>query len=397
MRSTFSRTLWATAVLLLATAPLWATDCQTCKPVNRSLLVVNCPPETSVTIDGRVTHSSGSMRQFDLSFAGPSHKCRVELRLRDNKKSVTYHFDHSLEVQPGKQAVLSVTRAQMEPVSDSDRENDITKLFKAGSTFKVNDDGKLELVDDPAKAKEDAAAHGQSPSGKTAASSAKANVVSPEQRTREQRKKQLAQDADAVKGLAKQESEKLGHWEAAVRLRVQLDDAYQLKLVEVDNAAKDSAAVQAAKRLEAKRLELDRSRAIEAERVARTQLDAAQHEHQIAKQRLSGTQRAVELIERSMIEKLFDKEIAAEQKIFDQLSAAAGKLSLDKDAATKAVQQAIIARVESETRSAIDRERDLSQKLTEAQRKVSESRTRLRQKIEELNGFRGGSIHRELP
>lgn len=253
MRSTFSRTLWATAVLLLATAPLLATDCQTCPPVNRSLLVVNCPPETSITIDGRVTHSSGSMRQFDLSFAGSSHKCRIELRLRDNKKSVTYHFDHSLDVQNGKQAVLSVTRAQLEPVPDSDRESEIAKMFKPGSTFTVNDDGKLELADDASKAKEGSTSNWNRATKQPSFT----DSLSLERRTREHLKKQLSVESESEKRLAKQEQEKAAHWEAAAKNRTRINDSYQLKLVEVNNAANDSANILAARRLEAKRLELD--------------------------------------------------------------------------------------------------------------------------------------------
>lgn len=386
----------------VAAAPVVVDPCVaepkvvTTKSLGHSLLVVHCPAEAIVTIDGRVTHAGGTTRQYDVSYAGEVHNCRIELRLHDGGK--VYEFDHPLGFNNGKQTALTVTRKQMINATDKQESETIAKLFASGTTFKVTGDGKLEVVDDSETSK------GESPIKKGTPNAADAQLPSPLRRTREQQLKMLAKEKDLEKTLAKQETEKQTRWEAANRVLQQQQDGLQIKNVEVNAAVTDSAATLAAKRLEAKRLELAAVRALEVERQANSELAAAKHEHQVVVKRINGLKESIEAIERKMIDEQLRNNVAAEamvlQKFRDLAAQKQAQLNAAQKLHTKALEERVAKRdesLEAEVRLAKELVQKLEEELADARREFEKSTKRHDLKQHELNDFVNFKIHVDLP
>jgi hypothetical protein len=102
--------------------------------------------QSSLSIDGRVTHSSGKTRQYHLTFDGDVHDCLVEIRLRDNEEHVTYEFHESLPCVNHQRLVRTVTRRQMEPEPDRHPAEEAARLLAPGTLLRVTDDKRLEPV-----------------------------------------------------------------------------------------------------------------------------------------------------------------------------------------------------------------------------------------------------------
>lgn len=366
-------------------------------PAGSAILVLNCPAETRCTIDGRVTHASGANRQYHITFDGEIHQCRIELRLRDNDEEVTYDFDHPLEFKNGQRTVLTVTQKQMTKTYDKQRSRILGDLFAPGTTLRVTSDKKLEVVDTVSATQTDSEA-------KPSSVAAKVDHKSPLWRTRAHQSKVLDKEIDAEKRLAKQAAEKATSWEAAHRSHQRAEDAFQVKHVEVDLAANDSATVRAAKRLEAKHLETEVARTRDVAVQAKAELDAAKHEHQEALTRVSGSKRALELTEQKIIVEHLKNGIAQEQAEHQRLRDLVQRLSEQLNDAgrilgkvTKAREAQPVDTSKAELELASEFKQQVEQKLNEARQEFEQATKRIQQQEKELEGFLNGTIHVDLP
>lgn len=363
-------------------------------PTRCATLVLNCPAESRCTIDGRVTHASGSSRQYHVTFGTESHSCRIELRLRDNDEEATYEFDHPLEFKAGQRTVLTVTQNQMTKTYDKVRSRVVADLFEPGTTFRVTADKKLEIVNTFAKAQID--------SEERSASSAAAKIarMSPLWRTRAHQVKVLSNEIDTEKGLAKQAAEKGARREAAVQIHKRANDAHQVKLVEEDVAANGSASVRAARRLESKHHEIEVARARDVAAQAKAEFDAAKHDHQEALNRVSGLKRALELTEQKIIVEHLHTGLLQEQREHQRLRNLVQQLDQQRGDAVNiwkklAANPAIASN--SEVVLAREFEQRAQQHLTEAEQQFEQAAARIQQKEKEIEGFLNGTIHVDLP
>ena len=235
-------------------------------------VLLSCPAEARVTIDGRVTFASGTKRNYQLEFDGDNYNCRLEIRLRDNDKQATYSFEHDIGCQNGKRLALSVTRQQMTKELDKHWTDEIAKRLKMGTTYVITDDGKIEVKSSNEQA--DAPA-------KTASTSTAAAQTAPQsvlQRQIDRQTKQIFVWQTELTKLQKELSAKAAHRDGVVKIRKQTEDAFLLKQTEVNAAINNSSAILEARRLEAKKLELELNRAREMENEAQTAVQHAQHQ-----------------------------------------------------------------------------------------------------------------------
>lgn len=207
-----------------------------------SLLILNCPADSRVTIDGQVTHASGAMRQYRLSFRDENYKGRIEVRLRDNEEKVTYDFEAQLHCRHQGREVLTVTRDRMTPTPDKPEkkcEGVLTSLSEKSKPGTVIP--------------------------------AKAEPPSTLQQTITHHQKLYESQQTTTDNFEKELAAKRTRWEAAVGIRKRLQDAHRLKITEVDLAKSDSAATLNAKKLELVKLEMEEQRATEVEGEARAE------------------------------------------------------------------------------------------------------------------------------
>lgn len=80
-------------------------------PTGRMMLVLNCPADSRVWIDGHATDSVGVSRQFDLQFLGDCYELRVTIRL---PKSGHPGLQRTLTIRNQQNIVWTITRKQLE-------------------------------------------------------------------------------------------------------------------------------------------------------------------------------------------------------------------------------------------------------------------------------------------
>lgn len=235
-------------------------------------LIVKCPAESRVTVDGHVTYATGATRQFQLLFNDDVYPFRVEIRLRDNEEEATYLFDKPLKCRPNGRIVMSVDRDQMQKVRDKASASDgtCTALDVLEAIERM-----LEKVVGPAP----------QPIAGPQPSPWKQAVAQHEHDVNEATKKvNELQDKLVVP--------KRTH-NAAVQRRKDAEDTHQIKIAEVN--AKTATLVDLVK------AEVAVKRAREAEQSAKEELDAAQHELNKARERLTADQAALDLIKRDSL------------------------------------------------------------------------------------------------
>lgn len=342
-------------------------------------LVLNCPAEARVTIDGHVTHASGETRQYRLLFRGGDHKFRVGIRLRDNDEKATYESDHLMSCRRDQTIALSVTTDEMQKTPDTPAAADIAKLLKPGTVLRVTDDNKFEAFTDS-----NLVAVESEPSPENAEA-----VASPLKLAIEFQSTSLNKAQSEALRITKDVREKATRRDAAARIRKQIEDAYQIKNLEVNAAVNDSAATLAAKRLEAKKLELELNRAREVEQEATVELIAAQGQAKEAEDRvrkagaklkLTKFQFAVEgqtkLVREAQAEvKELEKIIAANTNRWN----AAVRLRQQAEAAKNMDVDIELAReMEQTTKSELDAVTDQRDEAQEQVNKASEMLARIR-------------------
>ncbi len=233
---------------------------------NQALLILNCPADARVTIDGRLTHASGSTRQYRLRFDGDSHICPIEIRIRDNDEKATYRFETTFEFHAHQRVVLSIDRSQMEKISDRHPAEEVAKLMAPGTALLVTENGQLVPFVMPVR------------KARSKPTAVKAEQPSLQQLAIEHQTKQLDQERAAANQLAKVVTDKQTRYDAATRIRKQTEDAYQVKLAEVD--------AKSANPVEAKKLQVEITRDREVEQSAKDDVTAAQDQLNKAEQRV---------------------------------------------------------------------------------------------------------------
>lgn len=292
-------------------------------PTGHALLVLTCPAEARVTIDGRLTHSSGATRQYHLSFDGDVHICHVEIRLRDNDEEATFHFGTHLECFDHQRAVLSVSRHQMEKTRDPKTIDELSTLLSPGATLTVTDDHKLVPFTAPEstvssrtrrrESRQLAAPNGVHPRGKAT----KSKQPSLQDLAIDHQTKILGQQQAEANRLTSIVRAKATRLDAAARVRKLAEDALQVKNAEVTAALNDAATylaagntaknvdlkgIASAKQVEAKKLELEITRAREIEQGATNELSAAQNQSNKADEKLRDAQEALKRIKGGSIQ-----------------------------------------------------------------------------------------------
>ena len=334
-------------------------------------LVVNCPAAARVTIDGRVTHAAGKSRQYRLLFHGDDHKIRVGIRLRHkdaNGDSATYDFDQAMGCRRNQTITLSVTLKQMQKTEDP-RPAEKTS-------------------DSPHPPECSPAASGQiSP----------AQSGSPLKQTVEYQTGLLRKQQSALKNITEDVRAKTTRRDAAVRIRKQTDDAYQMKIVEVNAAKSDSAAIWTGKVKEAKKLELDLKRTREVEQETIDELAAALHQQSKAQEPVVKAEAALEGLKRRYTVERLTKNAGTEQAEMQRLAEIIGTQKLRLNAADQLLKLAVEnQKPELEISLARELVESAKTELADAQAQWNQAQESARQALETLRQFKAGEIHIEL-
>ncbi len=328
-----------------------------------SLLILNCPANARVTIDGRVTHASGAMRQYRLTFRDENYTGRIEVRLRDNEENVTYDFDTTLHCRHHGREVLTVTQQQMRATRDKPE--------------KKPEDEASRCCEKPVSAK---------PSNTEPPSTLQQTIA--------QQKKLLDLEQARMEGLEKDLTAKRTRWEAAVGIRKKLQDAHRVKITEVDLAKNDSAVVQASKKLELVKIETEEQRATEVEGTAWADVVGAQNLVNAAQgqvRELTGKLNHWKLIQSiAQQTKVVEQATSEMQRLRGLVNTKAARLKFTadtKDAALKAAKDPQIA-----TAMLLEIEQKATDELNEARKELSTAEERLRDEQARLDAVKLGTL-----
>lgn len=116
------------------------------KTQNTATLVVQCPPQARIIIDGHLTGSTGTTREFRLNFDAKVHAAHVQVLSRDPDEKVNYEYNNRLNLPARGTHVLSLTHELMLAKPDKQDLERIEKLLSDGTVLKVTQDKKLEIV-----------------------------------------------------------------------------------------------------------------------------------------------------------------------------------------------------------------------------------------------------------
>lgn len=83
-------------------------------PTGRATLVLNCPAQAGVSIDGRETQSVGTTRQYHLRFDGDCHHCCVTIWLPTSDASGVRECTKTVTVRNHQTVAWTITRQQLE-------------------------------------------------------------------------------------------------------------------------------------------------------------------------------------------------------------------------------------------------------------------------------------------
>lgn len=253
-------------------------------------VVLTCPSDARVTIGGQLTYATGSTRQYQLQYDDKRRTYRLEMKVRINEENATFLFDHDIHCDDGKILALAVTREQMTKVSDTHWSAEIAKHLQPNTVLRVTDDQKLELL---SSGTENADSTSKPMSSSNRSSSTPPSVS---QRLMDRKKEQVLGWDNKAKKLKTEIATKTAHRDAVALICQRTEDAWRIKLEEVNAAVTDSAATLAGRRLEAKRLELELNHARENQAQAQAALTSAQQEANNVDKEIAAGQEALRLL-----------------------------------------------------------------------------------------------------